>query len=344
MFHSARLKLTAWYLVIIMLISMTFSVVIYRVLISEVERFEHVQRLRLERRLQNSDLFAPFNGLNIVPAPLLQVNFELVEEVKQRVLFILILVNCGILILSGAFGYLLAGRTLTPIKEMIDEQNRFISDASHELRTPLTSLKSALEVYLRDRSQTLSEAKTLARESIIEVNKLQSLSESLLQLARSENSGIPPKFELISLTHCVKEAIHKVLPLSKKKKISVKEKLEDIHIYANEHSLIDVLVILLDNAVKYSSIGRNVLIKTEKKDVIAQINITDEGIGISKKDLPHVFERFYRADSARSKGVSNGGYGLGLAIAKKIIATYKGSIYVESEVDKGSTFTVCLPL
>ena len=98
----------------------------------------------------------------------------------------LIIVNSGILILSGGMGYVLSGLTLKPIKDMMDEQNRFISDASHELKTPLTSLKIAFEVYLRGKNPTPQETKTLITESIDEVNKLQSLSESLLQLAQYE--------------------------------------------------------------------------------------------------------------------------------------------------------------
>jgi signal transduction histidine kinase len=96
---------------------------------------------------------------------------------------VLIALNLGILIISGGLGYVLADRTLKPIKEMMEEQNRFIGNASHELRTPLTSLKSAFEVYLRDNQPSLPEAKKLVKESIDEVNKLQSLSESLLKLA-----------------------------------------------------------------------------------------------------------------------------------------------------------------
>src|SRR3989344_3853916 len=129
MFKSARLTLTAWYLAIIMVISIAFSLMIYRVLLIEVIRFERAQRVRIERRMQF------FNS----PIP---VSLELIEEIKQRLIFRLFMVNIGIMVISGGLGYFLAGRTLKPIKEMVDEQNRFISDASHELRTPLTSLKS----------------------------------------------------------------------------------------------------------------------------------------------------------------------------------------------------------
>jgi len=158
MFHSARLKLTAWYLLIIMIISAMFSLVIYKVLSNEIERFERVQRFRIERRLET--------GLRRFPNQIRITNPELIEETKQRILLMLIAINLGILIISGGLGYLLAGRTLKPIKEMVDEQNRFISDASHELRTPLTSLKTAMEVTLRDKNLSLLSAKKTIKKLI----------------------------------------------------------------------------------------------------------------------------------------------------------------------------------
>ncbi|TAL64214.1 MAG: hypothetical protein EPN88_11370, partial [Bacteroidetes bacterium] len=167
MFHSARLKLTAWYLLFIMFISLFFTVVIYRVLTGELERFARIQRFRMERHLY-TDEYVPLPS-NLPPI----IELELIEETKKRLMVVLAGINGGILILFGVLGYFLAGRTLRPIQEMVDEQNQFISDASHELRTPLTSLKSSMEVYLRDRHPTMREAKSLMNEGIDEVNKLQ---------------------------------------------------------------------------------------------------------------------------------------------------------------------------
>src|SRR5260370_19278304 len=171
MFNKARLKLTFYYLLIIMVISVAFSAVIYKVDTNEVERFDRIQRTRI----QNS-LFLP----RVI------IDRTLVQETEKRITLTLISINATILVVSGITGYFLAGITLAPIKEMVDEQNRFISDASHEIGTPLTSLKTAMEVYLRSKKPDLNEAKTLVIESIDEVNKLQSISTSLLQLAQYE--------------------------------------------------------------------------------------------------------------------------------------------------------------
>lgn len=342
MFAGARLKLTTWYLLIIMLISVSFSSVIYKVLTQEIERFERMQRLRIERRLQEGEFFGREERFRRLPLSIM-TNPELLEETRRRILLILIAINSGIFATSAVLGYVLAGRTLKPIAEMMDEQNRFISDASHELKTPLTSLKSAFEVFQRNEKPTLQEAKTLVGESINEVNKLQSLSDSLLQLAQYQRPNGSTRFEKLLLPQIIEEAIHRIEPVAKKKKISIEKDLKDLTIEGDKYSLIDLVVILLDNAVKYSHKESKVNVTTEKTDGFALILIKDCGPGIDKKDLPHIFDRFFRTDSARLRE-STGGYGLGLSIAKKIVDTHKGSIQVKSELQKGSIFTVKLPI
>ena len=337
MFHSARLKLTAWYLLIIMAISVMFSIIIYRDLSQEINRFEQIQRFRIERRLLENFPAPP-------PSPLPTANPELLNETRHRIFLMLIVVNGIIFFVSGGLGYILSGQTLRPIKNMMDEQNRFISYASHELRTPLTSLKIAFEVYLRGKNPTPQEAKTLVTESIDEVNKLQSLSESLLQLAQYEKPLEQKVFEKTSLTQVVTQAIKKIKPIADSKKINVTSKIQEVTVKGNKDSLIDCLVVLLDNAVKYSNKGAGgISVIVRKSDDEANISVTDHGIGISNQDLPHVFDRFYRADSARLKSTA-GGYGLGLPIAKKIIDTHRGTIQVKSKINAGSTFTIRLPV
>src|SRR3990167_11408943 len=198
MFHSARIKLTGWYLLIIMFISLAFSLVIYSMITREINHFEQAQRFRFEKKLRDFDLPVP-PGSNIRAMKILIENPELIEEIKERVAMTLVIINGGILLLAGGLSYFLAGKTLKPIKNMMDEQNRFISDASHELKTPLTSLKTAMEVFLRGKEKNVKDSETIIRESIIEVDKLQSLSESLLQLAQYDYNGRSHKFEIVSL-------------------------------------------------------------------------------------------------------------------------------------------------
>lgn len=337
MFHSARLKLTAWYLLFIMLISLFFTVVIYRGLTSELERFARMQRFRIERRLY-TDAYAHLPS-NLPPV----IELELIEETKKRLMLVLAGINGGILIFFGGMGYFLAGRTLRPIQEMVDEQNQFISDSSHELRTPLTSLKSSMEVYLRDRHPTMKEAKSLMGESIDEVNKLQQLSESLLQLAQYQKPDGYALFEKLFLVDVVNQVLSKIEPLAIKKQITIRSKVKHIEIEGNKYGLVDLLVLLLDNAIKYSRPKSRIEITGEKTDGLVFLAVKDQGIGIDEKDINHIFDRFYRADSARMK-TSEGGYGLGLSIAKRIVDVHKGTIHVSSTVGKGTTFTVKLPI
>lgn len=334
MFHSARIKLTAWYLLIIMMVSIAFSAVIYRVLTREVERFARAQRIRIEHRI-NDDPFAPPNLDFFDP--------ELVSETAHRILIALVMVNASILVLSGGLAYLLAGRTLTPIAAMVDEQNQFISDASHELRTPLTSLKSAMEVNLRDKNLTLSQAKKIMEENITEVNSLQSLSDNLLQLAQYQTPNGHTTFVPVDMAKIIKGAVGKVTPIATEKHITIVTLLKPGTIEANEYSMMDLLVILLDNAIKYSKENSSISIGTVKKDRYWTITVQDHGIGIAPHDLPHIFDRFYRADSARSKSGTNG-YGLGLAIAKQITDTHNGTINAASTSQKGTTIQVTIPI
>ena len=339
MFKNARIKLTAWYLVIIMLISVSFSGVIYRVLTHEFERFERLQRFRIERRFFDEnhppqDLRAKF---------ILPLDQDIVKEAEDRLAFVLVFINAGILIISGGVGYFLAGRTLRPIKEMVHEQNRFISDSSHELRTPLTALKTSLEVSLRDKNLTLGNAKTVIKDSINEVNSLQSLSDELLQLAQYQKPNGIKLFTEVSISEVVKVALKKIAPLARQKNISIKINIEDNRFLGSKYALVDLLVILLDNAVKYSAKKSQVVLECRKLDKQIAISVKDNGIGISEKDLPNIFDRFYRADFARSK-TQAGGYGLGLSIAKKIVVMHSGSISVESKLKKGTKIIVCLPI
>lgn len=328
MFKSARLKLTAWYLLIIMSISIAFSVVIYKVQINEVERFAKAEQFRLERRFR---------------IPFVVFDNSVILEIKRRLIFLLLGINGVILAAAGGLGYFLAGRTLRPISEMLDEQNQFITDSSHELRTPLTSLKSAMEVGLRDKNLSLKEAKALVSENIEEVNKLQSLSDSLIQLTQYGKANGNIIMEKISLNEVVNKAIERVKLVAKQKTITIEDNVDEFEIFGNKYGLTDLLVILLDNAIKYSPGESTVEITAQKNDGVVKILVRDQGIGIAKEDIQHIFDRFYRADTARLK-TKAGGYGLGLSIAKKIVDFHHGTILVESELGKGSTFIVRLPI
>lgn len=324
MFKAARLKLTGWYLLIIMVISISFSGVIYGMLNRELNRFIHEPRLRFEE-------VTPIDRDNIL------------QESRQSIIISLLEINGIILIVSGTLGYVLAGKTLSPIQKMLEEQKRFVGDASHELRTPLTALKAMLEVGLRDKNLDLKEAKKLIANSIEETNRLNSLTTSLLELARENNKDKKLVLEKVRVKETVIEAIKNVELRAAKKNIKIVVKTNGTVIKGNKEKLTELLVILLDNSIKYSPEKTKIKISAMEKQHQVIIKVKDQGQGIEEKDIPHIFDRFYRVDKAHGHN-DEGGYGLGLAIAKKIVEENSGKILVRSEIGKGSEFKIVLPI
>jgi signal transduction histidine kinase len=332
MFNKARLKLTGWYLLIIMCVSMAFSGVIYRAATNEIERFANAQRVRFERRLLDPN----FIQLVPLPTPSPVLDEELLGETEQRILMTLIFINAGILVISGALGYYLSGKTLSPIQEMLDEQCRFVSDASHELKTPITAIKTTLEVALRGKELPITEAKETLATSLEEVERLQKLAEGLLALTKSSGSiALSPSI----LSKVIREAVRTVQPIADHKKIKISTKIPKVVVEIEPSEMTRAIVALLDNAIKYSASGSQVNILAKIAGKVATIKIRDQGPGISEKDIPYVFDRFYRADPSRSKH----GYGLGLPIAKRIIEEQKGTLNIESILSKGTTVIISLP-
>ncbi|MCX6726144.1 MAG: HAMP domain-containing sensor histidine kinase [Candidatus Shapirobacteria bacterium] len=338
MFHLARIKLTAWYLLIIMLVSISFSIGIYRLTTAEIDRIEIGQRLRIERGNMLNPPPDNFNQRSLFLDP------ELIAESKDRLKIILAIINLVILGISTGGGYFLASRTLKPISDMLDEQNRFITDASHELRTPLTSLKTEIEVNLRDKKLDMITAKRLLKSNLEEVNNLQVLSDSLIKLAqyqKEEKKVVISKLDLKTITN---KAIKKVNRLADNKKIVILNKVNSLSMEGNDLDLIELIVIFLDNAVKYSPEKSKITLSSEKKDDNIYIHVIDQGKGVDEKEIPNLFNRFYRSDKSRNKS-NVSGYGLGLSIAKQITERYHGIIKAKNNTySKGMIFTVQFPI
>ena len=331
LFHSARIKLTAWYLAIIMAISVSFSAFIY---ISVTSEF-HDRLANIERRYQ-------LRSFGFVPPPgQVEIFFEDLEASRSRFLLILFYTNSAIFTFSAIAGYFLAGKTLAPIEKVLEEQKRFVADASHEFRTPLTSLQTSIEVALRDKGLNLKDAKNILKDSLSDVHNMTNLSDYLLGLARFQNNTLT--ITTVNIRDVVKKVGRQINPIAKSKKVLLTIKSKSVTLKANEESLEKLIRILLDNAIKYTPKNGKVWLNTEKANKNLLIKVKDNGIGISKNDLPHIFERFYRVDLSRSKEQIPG-FGLGLSMVKEIVGLHKGSISVKSKLGKGSTFIVKLPL
>lgn len=293
----------------------------------------------------NSDLYARFMGMHdrmmrgMMPRWMMQIPAEYFLEnyleARRRLLFSLGYTNLLILLLSSIAGYFLSGIALEPLEKAMREQRRFIADASHELKTPVTALRTMLEVSLRKGEFTVEDAK----ESLEEVKRLQSLTEELLALSRLESNGNHVEMKAVNLVEPVKEAIDMLRPLAESKNIELSYELRDATIRGDVSSLKKLAGILIDNAIKYTGEGGRVAVRVAPEKRGAVLEVSDTGIGISQEDLEHIWDRFYRADSSRSFG-EEGGFGLGLSIARKIIELHRAKVSVESTPGAGTTFKI----
>lgn len=259
-----------------------------------------------------------------------------IKEGRQRVFVNLAFFNAGVFIAGSTISYFLARRTMRPIKDAMAAQDRFTADASHELRTPLAVMKAEIEVALRDKKRTKKETDELLKSNVEEIDRLSNLAEGLLTLSHT-NSKSNNKTEV---SEVIAKAISRFEKIAAKKNIKIKpNQLKSRIVLINNTDLDKVITILIDNAIKYSPARSVINISMLTKDTQVIIEIADNGQGISKNDLPHIFDRFYRTDTSRSEQ----GYGLGLSIAKKIIEYNDGSISVKSQLNHGSTFIITLP-
>lgn len=316
-------------------ISLAFSVVLYNSSAETLIAAYNHQRATIRQQLYTSLGLSPSSG------DVDRVRDEEISEGQQRLLANLTLANLGVLVVGGAASFYMARRTLRPLEETLEAQARFTADASHELRTPLTAMQTEIEVTLRDKDMSITEARELLESNLEEVMKLQSLSNALLTLANQDKEH----FELKRLASkpILREAAARATKLAGQKHITIDNKAHNQRVVGNKDSLTQLFAILLDNAIKYSPEGSTITIGSVAKGGNALISVADQGNGIKSEDLPHIFDRLYRADQSRNKQKIDG-YGLGLSIAKKIVELHHGAIDVSTKVGEGSTFTVRIPL
>lgn len=331
MFRSATFKLTMWYLAIVMAISFLFSVSLYHVATAELARGLHRESQRL------STQFPVFDG-----SPLLKPGPDF-HDSAHRLLVQLIGYNVLVLAFAGLASYWLAKRTLRPIEIAHAGQQRFTADVSHELRTPLTALRMESEVALLSDKTSSQELRDTLKSNLEEVTKLETLINNLLRLTRLEEVELRHNFTTISSQALINEALEHTRKNAELRHITLDADLTDTKLYGDHDSLVQLLVILLDNAIKYSSEEATIEIRCRSINKLVLIDITDSGIGIEAEALQHIFERFYRADSSRHKTTTEG-YGLGLSIAKMIADIHRGNITLASQPGQGTTATIHLPL
>ena len=323
-------RLALSYLAVIMTLSLVFSVIIYAITSVQLDRplppdennqqslilFEDQFTHRLERR--NS-------------------------ETRWSVIVSLVTLNLALLLIGYWLSLLLARKTLVPIERSIEQQAQFVSDASHELRTPLSALLLNNEVALRKPTLTDKKARQVLGQNVAEIKKLTELSNSLLDLAKSDT--VSNKLEMANPSKIVEELLVQCKQATHAKRVKLNyDKAAQIPELPLQVSAVrQIMAILLDNAIKYAPPRcGEVAVKIVVKKQILEFTVKDNGLGIAPGDQKHIFERFYRADAARTR-TDVSGHGLGLAIAKSLADRCDYTIRVKSRPSDGAEFTLIVP-
>lgn len=322
-------RLALSYLAVIMTLSLAFSVIIYA-----------ITSVQLNRPLPPGEQAQQPPGL--VER---QFNRRLEQrnrETRGSVIVSLAVLN-GVMLLVGYWlSLLLARRTLAPIERSIEQQTQFVSDASHELRTPLAALLLVNEVALRKSTLTDKKARQVLSQNVAEIKRLTELSNSLLDLAKSE--GVVTDPELVNPATLIEEVVTRFTPAAQAKRVKLvydnQSPTGDVPLQAN--AVRQILAIFMDNAIKYVPPKNgevNVIAWVNRKKHALEFAVRDNGPGIAPGDQKHIFERFYRADAARTR-TDVSGHGLGLAIAKSLADRCGYTIRVKSQPPSGAEFTL----
>jgi two-component system, OmpR family, sensor histidine kinase CiaH len=336
MFRSARVKLTLFYLAALLAFSLSVTGTIRVLAEREYERSNDAQRSEVRQ------LFPGKFWIEGKPQAFYDAQDYQAALVRQHLNQELIMINICALMLGGLLSYWFAGRTLKPIEEAHEAQARFAADASHELRTPLTNMQLENEIFLRQKEFTQAEARSQIKSNLEEVQRLEQLSASLLDLTRYGRASLTLK--PLSVSEVVRQAVEAVEKSAKAKHRKVRFVADDIGGLAvgDNDSLVQLVSIVLDNAVKYGPANGTVRVQGKPGNGGYVLRISDDGPGIAADDLPFIFDRLYRGDKARSS--QTGGYGLGLALAQEIATANRATISASNGPQGGAVFEIRLGL
>lgn len=244
------------------------------------------------------------------------------------------------LVLVASGGWLLARKSVAPVELTMEQMRRFMADAAHELRTPVAVIRSRVDVTL-ERPRDAAAYETTLTELRAEVERLAALVNDLFTLARADSDGRLFTPVRVQLDEVVLEAVTTAGWIASRREISLDvADAEEAVIDGDPALLRQLVLILLDNAIKFSHVGGSVEISVRAESGVATIEIRDEGVGIASADIPRVFDRFYRAESARG---ATAGAGLGLAIAKWIADVHGAEITIAPAPERGTRVTVRFP-
>jgi|SRR5579885_992037 len=324
-FTKTRLILSGWYTLILFLILLAFSIVL------AITYNNDVTRIVLKQDFGNH-----------VPRALSKVELRVVlaqvRELRNTSRLDIIIIDFITLLIGAGLSYFLAGKTLKPIQKNMESQKLFIADASHELKSPVTMIQSACEVVLRSPTKTKEDYKQVIHQVHEQSVRLGRLINDLLSLSVLD-AGSTKELRVCSLSQIAEKEVEAMTPLCKKKKLSLEKAITpNVTIHADADKVHQLLVILLDNAVKFTPSGGKVTVKVVNKPQL-QLIVQDTGVGIAPEKQEDIFKRFYQADDSHT----GSGAGLGLAIADAIMKLHKGKIAVTSDLGRGTSFICTFP-
>jgi len=266
------------------------------------------------------------------------------DRVLNQILFALLGLSALSVALLGAGSWWLAGRSLVPAQKAWEHQQTFISNASHELRTPLTLMRASAEVALRELPADDQDGRALLGDVLQETDHMTRLVEDLLLLSRLDAGRLSLERKAVSMPDLLTDVERQVGRVAEERGVKLTAAPTAGVVMGDFTRLRQVLLILLDNALRHTPRGGEIRIESRRHGRQLQIAVADTGNGIPPEHLPRIFERFYRADSARTAGAGDGGAGLGLSIAQALVQAHHGQISIESQPGKGTRVNLLLPL
>jgi len=284
--------------------------------------------------------------LSSLPLKTVQLMTEITAEVYylNRLLWSIgIGIGVGAL-LSVIAGYVLARRALVPIQKAWDKQQQFIADASHELRSPLSVVQGQMQLLLRHPEHTIEEESVPISAVLKETQRMNNMVGGLLLLARGDSHEEVIHCKPVRVDGIVRELAQNIAPIMDYKQLRLQTHMEDTELLINgdEDRLMQLFMIVMDNAIKFTQEHGQIDLVCVRQGKSVLVTVKDNGMGISERDLPLVFNRFYKGDTARDR--RDHGAGLGLSIARWIVEQHQGSIHISSEAGRGTAVTIRFPL